>query len=192
MIKKKEQLNLREATDGRACCDCEHFIGKELRCTVIGTGVAQKYKVGRYDTCDAWNDKSYENTWYLAVVADRDFVYFQLKDVRSTPRDESEVEITDLGIRPLKLPVPSVAAEVFKTIKARALEHGAPDMVVNLNPAKSPGERLRDLLSDWKIKYQEIDVENDMEKRDDMIPPADLLSVMIDCYLRKLPEMAGV
>jgi len=63
---------------------------------------------------------------------------------------------------------------------------------VNLNPAKSPGERLRDLLSDWKIKYQEIDVENDMEKRDDMIPPADLLSVMIDCYLRKLPEMAGV
>jgi hypothetical protein len=190
--KKKDELHLREAMNEPECSECEHFFPNAFRCTVLGTGVSKAFEIQEDHTCDAWNDKDYENTWFLAGIAHQKKVYFEVNEIRANPDNltETDNQMIEVGKFEIEMPVPSIPQAVFSQMKEYFKKTGCPDFLVNLNPRTMLGERLADLLRNWGIKYTELSWENfdfGIAFPDDM-EPKEKLSAMVDAYLTHQEE----
>ncbi len=165
MSTKRQLLNYRQVGESPGCEECEHR--KKLECPVLNGPVYYGMR------CDAWNDKSTENTWNFLLYKIKETVCVLIKEEKTTIARE-EFPLTE-----------NIDKEVTKILEKPTKILGCPDFVTNLSPRKYKSMEFKSWLEYRGIQYRELDVEIDkMEfKVDEDTPPLEVLSIMIDMAL---------
>jgi hypothetical protein len=129
--------------------------------------------------CDAWNDKSIENTWHLFAHSINDRLLVLVKEGNCT-----------VSQKEIKLPVKNVENEIIKIFDISTKALGCPDFVTNLSPKKYKPYIFRTWLDYRCIKYTELEVEVDTEQIEAAagLQKFEVLSSMIDAMLNSSEE----
>ena len=161
-MNKREALNYRDAGNNPGCAECEHC--EKLECPVIEGRV-------HYDMrCDAWNDKTMENTWYFFLHVFKNTVCVLVKEDKTTI-SRMEFPLAD-----------DIEKKVIDILGQHTKALGCPDIVCNISPRKFKPVTFKSWLDFRGIQYRELDAEIDKMgfKVDGDMTVLDVLSMMID------------
>lgn len=152
-ILKPIDVNYQEApNDLRKCEHCEH-----CKMTRPGNIRPKKFKapfcmvmerkIDLAYNCSVWNDRTYENTWYFIVYVSEktEQCYLVIKEERV------------IIVKSNESPEPWQMSKWITTILELAMiAQGAPDMIVNLNPAAHDSLNLETWLCDRQVQYRKL------------------------------------
>lgn len=152
-ILKPENVGYQPSTNNeRTCAGCEqckmarpgNISPKKFRAPFC---MVMKKTVGLNYNCSVWNDRTFENTWHFVV-----YVSQETEECYLVVKEENDTIITSN-----ESPEPWQMSTWITTILEVAMTaHGAPDMIVDLNPAAHDSLNLETWLKDRKVQYRKL------------------------------------